>query len=155
LLGEVFQVNCGAEIFWQLPTKNLADSGMESPRILLLGEDESFCLLMERAARKKGMRLKTCSDLESFQRAISHSSFDSIVIDYHSGPISGDEVAETLGDLPSIVVTRPQAGENKKPNGRELRIFNSGLLSPRDILEAANTIDAIEAIDSVSSFSVT
>jgi DNA-binding response OmpR family regulator len=127
-----------AEIYWQLPTIPL--------RILLLDDDALFCVLMERTAIKTGLRLSACSDLESFQHSLETGIFDAIIIDYAMDHLTGMDVAESLGDLPVIVVSRTK-NEKKNAKGRQRSgknsVFISKAVGPQTILDAARALNLI------------
>ena len=83
-------------------------------KILLLDDDKSFCLLLQKIAARHGIQLEYCLTKVEFDKVELLEDFNSIWIDYDLLESTGLEIAEELNDshpdMPVILVsgsTRP------------------------------------------------
>ena len=93
-----------------------------SEKILLLDDDRSFCLLLQKIAARYGICLDYCLDEKAFNKIDLLEDYNSIWIDYDLMNATGLEIAEKLNDgHPDLLVilvsgtTRPfvESTENR------------------------------------------
>jgi CheY-like chemotaxis protein len=102
--------------------QNQIQKNIRHPRILLIDDDLTYCKVMGKIAAHRGIDLTYCTSADAIG-LINDWTFDSAIIDFNLGAVTGYEVAsyletkecplpalivshsrqEDLGDLPSTV----------------------------------------------------
>jgi CheY-like chemotaxis protein len=99
-----------------LPYNQMNSSSI--PRILIIDDDESFLLTIDRAAKIKGSKTFCCKTLDDLN-SIKVTDYDVIIMDFNFGFVNGYELINYLEDftkeeIPVILVSETKQTDIKK-----------------------------------------
>ncbi len=87
-------------------------------RIMVVDDDPTFLHLMEAVGERVGAKCVSCDSLEKAKELLKQGSFDAAVIDYYLDDIShektGIELAQTIANIPVVLVSSTTRGLNEK-----------------------------------------
>jgi len=75
-------------------------------RVAVLDDDEVFLKVVERYARQVGIVVETFANVPALAEAISSRPYDVAIVDYYLDNDIGSDVAESMPDLPVLLVSR-------------------------------------------------
>ncbi|MDD9951113.1 MAG: response regulator [Zetaproteobacteria bacterium] len=74
--------------------------------MILLDDDPTFGVVMQRFTQYKNIHLDTCQNVSDFAEQVSASRYDLAIIDYYLQDCTGAEVADALGNIPILLISR-------------------------------------------------
>ena len=141
-------MNVSSESFYRDSSESLRESLLPHslkapktvPRILLVDDDPTFGKIMNRASEMKGVKITYCKSIDEFG-ALQSWDFDTIIMDYDLGAVTGFELTEylekfTKEDVPVILVSQTEQ-KSSKNWPYTIREFVHKKLGPFAILDAA------------------
>jgi CheY-like chemotaxis protein len=88
----------------------LFDGAILKKGLLLIDDDEAFCLLVQATARARGLPFTFCAALEELPSLGALGDYDLVIVDYNLEALTGIEIAEYVdaffaGALPLMMVS--------------------------------------------------
>ena len=123
--------------------KMVADS--DRHRVLVIDDDKSFCLVVEKVAAKVGVDLEYITKADDLERIDVLEDFDAIWIDYDLNETTGLELAERLDEEhPSIPVVIISSTNRPFSDDMKMRKNIKGILSKWELTDEDISNDLLE-----------